>query len=841
MKKIILLAIFFLIEFHSYSQCNFISDINFTTNFTPAGYKVSGLYNLPANYKVYNQIWKENGNTISNSSLFDYGDHVSAQGINELCLASFFTDTITGDSCTDTHCEIVSNEQAWGWANIDVDWQSGLDIQLILSYPQSFNNYIYWIDFGDSSSQYISAGLSSIQISHSYSQNGSYTVSVGNSPFGLNNYRTINIGSPNLKNIELPNYLPLNGCDTNLFVLNASDTNVAATVFTYLQNGSGILFQPLLTFGDTLQGKFYIPGTIPVYIQYQNFAQDVNYTYPVVVSPSCIAPPDTIYGFVWNDINFNGLQDVGETGLPNATINVWNYNTQTDSSGNYSILVPHIPTSLDASLSGYLKSFPAGAYNFNFQNGTGHYNFDFGFAPLNQVCGKTFIDVNNDSIFITPPDYYLPSTTIQFRDTATNLICYSSTNQTGDYCAYLPYGNYITKPVNYLLDSALFFPDSILINQTGSNINNQNFIFTSNYSGGNFNLTLTSNPPPRHDHYTSLITRVENTGIDSLTGTLSLKYDTALVISSILPGSGVVDTANYTITWNTGYLKPASSQYFTASYYVPINIPIGYIFKDTAQIISNPVSADHDSTNNIAYFSQVLTGPLDPNDKSVYPFGYGQTGDVHHETRLNYRINFQNVGTASAINVIVQDTIDADLDLNTFQMNRTSHTYSMVISNNIITWKFLNINLPDSNTNVPLSHGFIEYSIKPKQGLPDGTTIENSADIYFDFNSPITTNTTLNTLQTNITSIKTLTSNNTIQIFPNPSNGNFKIIYHLPHNKSGSLQIIDITGKEVYDQYLPQWSTLQFISLPKLSNGVYAVKINADNFSATKKLLVQQE
>ncbi len=78
-------------------------------------------------------------------------------------------------------------------------------------------------------------------------------------------------------------------------------------------------------------------------------------------------------------------------------------------------------------------------------------------------------------------------------------------------------------------------------------------------------------------------------------------------------------------------------------------------------------------------------------------------------------------------------------------------------------------------------------------------------------------------------------------ISPNPSNGSFKIIYLLPQNKSGILQIFDITGKEVYKQNLPQCSTLQNISLPQLSSGVYAVKINSDNFSVTKKLLIQQE
>ena len=79
------------------------------------------------------------------------------------------------------------------------------------------------------------------------------------------------------------------------------------------------------------------------------------------------------------------------------------------------------------------------------------------------------------------------------------------------------------------------------------------------------------------------------------------------------------------------------------------------------------------------------------------------------------------------------------------------------------------------------------------------------------------------------------------KIFPNPNNGNFKIMYLLPQNKAGKLEIFDINGRAVYTQNLPQWSTLQFISLPKIANGIYAVKINSDNLSITKKLIIHHE
>ena len=80
-----------------------------------------------------------------------------------------------------------------------------------------------------------------------------------------------------------------------------------------------------------------------------------------------------------------------------------------------------------------------------------------------------------------------------------------------------------------------------------------------------------------------------------------------------------------------------------------------------------------------------------------------------------------------------------------------------------------------------------------------------------------------------------------LKIFPNPNNGNFKIMYLLPQNKAGKLEIFDINGRAVYSQNLPQWSTLQFISLPKLSNGVYVCSITSNHQRVNKKLVIYNE
>jgi uncharacterized repeat protein (TIGR01451 family) len=117
-------------------------------------------------------------------------------------------------------------------------------------------------------------------------------------------------------------------------------------------------------------------------------------------------------------------------------------------------------------------------------------------------------------------------------------------------------------------------------------------------------------------------------------------------------------------------------------------------------------------------------------------------------TALEYLIRFQNTGTDTAFVVTISDTLSQYLNPETFEMGAASHPYqlSMQTSANgktALRWQFNHINLPDSNTNLLASQGFIQFRISPKDSLPLGTTVFNDAAIYFDFNPPIITNQTL--------------------------------------------------------------------------------------------------
>lgn len=132
----------------------------------------------------------------------------------------------------------------------------------------------------------------------------------------------------------------------------------------------------------------------------------------------------------------------------------------------------------------------------------------------------------------------------------------------------------------------------------------------------------------------------------------------------------------------------------------------------------------------------------DPNDKLVTPIGCGDNGNVKKDEELIYTIRFLNTGTGNAHNITLRDGLDSDVDLTTLKILSSSHniTNIQIIPDTVLILTFDNIELePDSS-------GFVTFSIHPKTGLADGTSVTNQAGIYFDNNDVVITNITRNTL-----------------------------------------------------------------------------------------------
>jgi uncharacterized repeat protein (TIGR01451 family) len=227
-------------------------------------------------------------------------------------------------------------------------------------------------------------------------------------------------------------------------------------------------------------------------------------------------------------------------------------------------------------------------------------------------------------------------------------------------------------------------------------------------------------------------------------------------------------------------------------------------------------------------FCGTVTGSFDPNDKTGFPTGLTQANLIQPNQQLQYLIRFQNTGNDTAFTVVIRDTLDANLNIFTVTPGVSSHAYEFrMYGPRVLEWTFNNILLPDSNVNEPASHGFVTFHVEQAPNLSNGTIISNDADIYFDLNSPITTNTTNHQINDGylVSSIQELLpSNNTpsISIFPNPGNGTFTIALNkIYHNEPYTIH--DYSGRIVHQGFA---NGQKFNVNTNLSDGLYFFRIN---------------
>ena len=240
----------------------------------------------------------------------------------------------------------------------------------------------------------------------------------------------------------------------------------------------------------------------------------------------------------------------------------------------------------------------------------------------------------------------------------------------------------------------------------------------------------------------------ENAGTQSLNGTTWLILDDEITEYSF---TNVPDTIvnGHWVGWHFTNLVPNSTVEQLVTLTVPGPPAISPGQELEYQTYSTFMAIGELQTAESFVYNSVIECAYDPNDKLVSPVNFNDyvlTGEF-----LTYTIRFQNTGNAEAFNVVIRDELDTDLDPATLKVLSTSHPEVLTTSINnerSIKFSFIDIFLPDSTANFIESQGYVMYQVKAYEDTPEGTSIRNSADIYFDFNPPIITNTTQNTLFT---------------------------------------------------------------------------------------------
>jgi len=325
--------------------------------------------------------------------------------------------------------------------------------------------------------------------------------------------------------------------------------------------------------------------------------------------------------------------------------------------------------------------------------------------------------------------------------------------------------------------------------------------------------------------------RYVNRGTEVESGQLRLAMDSKI---ELLHTSENFTTENIYHVWEVSNLSPNESKEINLFVKMPSEEEVGNLITMDYYFIDTEAGTDVEAFAD-TYESTILCA-YDPNDKIVFPAGEEEENYTNKDKALQYTIRFQNTGNAPARDVLITDDIDPNLDLATLRVTNSSEDVLTGIIDREVSFLFKDIYLIDSLADEPNSHGFISYIISPLDEIDDFTKVENTANIFFDDNPPIGTNTTLNTLVDQLSSSNDLAEKYDILLYPNPTDGAFQI--SSSHNIQ-ALEIFSTSGQLVYKN---SFSNVNFVPIESddiLRSGIYYIKLNIEKEIVVKKLTVR--
>jgi len=410
------------------------------------------------------------------------------------------------------------------------------------------------------------------------------------------------------------------------------------------------------------------------------------------------------------------------------------------------------------------------------------------------------------------------------------------TDANGNYSLYMNTGDYTLSA-----EAPLYYSQhcpinngthTVVVSEIGSTHTNLDFAFKPETSVADLTACL-STTSLRINFTNDYTVSYENIGTDvAYNDTLVMSFENGIdIVSSTLPWDYKDGQKLY---WYFDAIAPQTSVSFTVKDSVTSNVVLGDYATNTIQISSE--SPDADYSNNGCDDVALFVGAIDPNDKLVFP-----ESSVSPNEELTYRIRFQNVGNFPADHVAIYDTISDNLDLQTLKNIQTSHKASFsIVSDNVLFWEFKDINLVDSLHNEPESHGFVQFNILPKENLPYGINIENSALIVFDYYQNTPTNNTVVRLEPKINVAEDKSS---LIVYPQPVVNQMTAQYKSLDKEEVLIQICNINGKLIRSEKKlveEGWNRFDY-NLGNLNRGMYLISVSGSKDNISKKILLTKE
>ncbi|MCH3881321.1 MULTISPECIES: DUF7619 domain-containing protein [Tenacibaculum] len=439
------------------------------------------------------------------------------------------------------------------------------------------------------------------------------------------------------------------------------------------------------------------------------------------------------------------------------------------------------------------------------------------FSPAlsNQITGNIKYDINNDGC--TNTTINIANLLITSTDGSNSFGTISESD--GSYLIYTGEGDYTTSVNLSTLPSYFSINQNSQVSNFTSfgNTDVKDFCISSNETTNDLNISIAPTSEARPGFDASYIITYNNVGTTQLSGEVTITFDDSKLNFLTATPSVTFQTSN-SLTFNFTNLNPFESKSINVNFnvFAPPTVNIDEELEFNVTITPN--NNDNTPEDNTYILNQTIIGSFDPNDITCIE-GNQVLIDKSDEF-LHYIIRFQNTGTASAINVVVKNILNENLDWSTFQLESLSHTNRVSVSNgNKIEFIFENINLPDSTSDEPNSHGYITYKIKPKENIGIGEIIENDASIYFDFNLPIETNIALTEMVAFLGISDEVSLN--FNVYPIPAKKNLFI--------KSDTDIINVKIFNNLGQLVIEKTNKNKVDVSSLSSGIYFLKVEDIN------------
>lgn len=405
------------------------------------------------------------------------------------------------------------------------------------------------------------------------------------------------------------------------------------------------------------------------------------------------------------------------------------------------------------------------------------------------------------------------------------------TDASGSYSINTNEGTFLTEiasPLPVYIESN---PESYEIIFVGDgNSEEANFCLEPTQVADDLNIALYPRADARPGFQSNYELTFSNIGTSSMTGSISLTFDNSRV-SFVEASEAVASQSANSLTFDYADLNVLETRRISITFELapPPTNQSDDILIYTAEI--SPVAGDITPEDNEFELEQIVVNSFDPNDILVLE---GET-IFEEETNdyLHYIIRFQNTGTADAINVRVENELDSNLDWSTLQPEALSHPNRIEIRDgNLVEFIFDNINLPPQSQSEEDSQGFIAYKIKPISSIGLGDSMSNNADIFFDFNAPIRTNTVTTTVIERLGVDEVGLTN--LALYPVPSSDAVQIA---SDQKITRLDLFNELGQTI--RLMEDADGIQEFSVAELSNGIYFVRLFDEAGAMTIKKVVK--